>query len=195
MSNSHPLPEGESCVSLVREPLESSGRRNGGPPGRSGAIAAAGAVGPRRRPAPATLRGVEVSQPTISHHSRRAERRGFADLRRRASWVRRRNVPEALTVLSPPACTMPHLALKFPAHLAFVTAPRPRWWWAKPLTGPLLQWIGSAMAAGRAYFLKPVDFACNKRPVAPASGRFAADRARPAGIMISGAGLRCATTA
>ncbi|CKS00266.1 ArsR family transcriptional regulator [Mycobacterium tuberculosis] len=44
--------------------------------------------------------GVEVSQPTISHHLKVLRDAGLLTSRRRASWVYYAVVPEALTVLS-----------------------------------------------------------------------------------------------
>lgn len=44
--------------------------------------------------------GVDVSQPTISHHLKVLRDAGLLTSERRASWVYYRAVPEALTMLS-----------------------------------------------------------------------------------------------
>ncbi len=44
--------------------------------------------------------GVDVSQPTISHHLKALRDAGLLTSERRASWVYYRAVPEALSILS-----------------------------------------------------------------------------------------------
>lgn len=109
MSNLHPLPEGASCVvaPLVREPLN--------PPAAAEMAARFKALAdPVRLQLLSSVAsraggeacvcdisaGVEVSQPTISHHLKVLRDAGLLTSRRRASWVYYAVVPEALTVLS-----------------------------------------------------------------------------------------------
>lgn len=109
MSNLHPLPEVASCVvaPLVREPLN--------PPAAAEMAARFKALAdPVRLQLLSSVAsraggeacvcdisaGVEVSQPTISHHLKVLLDAGLLTSRRRASWVYYAVVPEALTVLS-----------------------------------------------------------------------------------------------
>lgn len=109
MSNLHPLPEAASCVvaPLVREPLN--------PPAAAEMAARFKALAdPVRLQLLSSVAsraggeacvcdisaGVEVSQPTISHHLKVLRDAGLLTSRRRASWVYYAVVPEALTVLS-----------------------------------------------------------------------------------------------
>ncbi len=109
MSNLHPLPEVASCVvaPLVREPLH--------PPAAAEMAARFKALAdPVRLQLLSSVAsraggeacvcdisaGVEVSQPTISHHLKVLRDAGLLTSRRRASWVYYAVVPEALTVLS-----------------------------------------------------------------------------------------------
>lgn len=109
MSNLHPLPEVASCVvaQLVREPLN--------PPAAAEMAARFKALAdPVRLQLLSSVAsraggeacvcdisaGVEVSQPTISHHLKVLRDAGLLTSRRRASWVYYAVVPEALTVLS-----------------------------------------------------------------------------------------------
>lgn len=109
MSNLHPLPEVASCVvaPLVREPLS--------PPAAAEMAARFKALAdPVRLQLLSSVAsraggeacvcdisaGVEVSQPTISHHLKVLRDAGLLTSRRRASWVYYAVVPEALTVLS-----------------------------------------------------------------------------------------------
>lgn len=109
MSNLHPLPEVASFVvaPLVREPLN--------PPAAAEMAARFKALAdPVRLQLLSSVAsraggeacvcdisaGVEVSQPTISHHLKVLRDAGLLTSRRRASWVYYAVVPEALTVLS-----------------------------------------------------------------------------------------------
>lgn len=109
MSNLHPLPEVASCVvaPLVRELLN--------PPAAAEMAARFKALAdPVRLQLLSSVAsraggeacvcdisaGVEVSQPTISHHLKVLRDAGLLTSRRRASWVYYAVVPEALTVLS-----------------------------------------------------------------------------------------------
>lgn len=109
MSNLHPLPEVASCVvaPLVGEPLN--------PPAAAEMAARFKALAdPVRLQLLSSVAsraggeacvcdisaGVEVSQPTISHHLKVLRDAGLLTSRRRASWVYYAVVPEALTVLS-----------------------------------------------------------------------------------------------
>lgn len=109
MSNLHPLPEVASCVvaPLVCEPLN--------PPAAAEMAARFKALAdPVRLQLLSSVAsraggeacvcdisaGVEVSQPTISHHLKVLRDAGLLTSRRRASWVYYAVVPEALTVLS-----------------------------------------------------------------------------------------------
>lgn len=109
MSNLHPLPEVASCVvaPLAREPLN--------PPAAAEMAARFKALAdPVRLQLLSSVAsraggeacvcdisaGVEVSQPTISHHLKVLRDAGLLTSRRRASWVYYAVVPEALTVLS-----------------------------------------------------------------------------------------------
>lgn len=138
MSNLHPLPEVASCVvaPLVREPLN--------PPAAAEMAARFKALAdPVRLQLLSSVAsraggeacvcdisaGVEVSQPTISHHLKVLRDAGLLTSRRRASWVYYAVVPEALTVLSnllsvhADAATSTRSAMRGPKSDAIANAP------------------------------------------------------------------------
>lgn len=109
MSNLHPLPEVASCVvaPLVREPLnrpaaaEMAARFKAlADPVRLQLLSSVASRAGGEACVCDISAGVEVSQPTISHHLKVLRDAGLLTSRRRASWVYYAVVPEALTVLS-----------------------------------------------------------------------------------------------
>lgn len=109
MSNLHPLPEVASCVvaPLVREPLNSVRPREMAArfkaladPVRLQLLSSVASRAGGEACVCDISAGVEVSQPTISHHLKVLRDAGLLTSRRRASWVYYAVVPEALTVLS-----------------------------------------------------------------------------------------------
>lgn len=109
MSNLHPLPEVASCVvaPLVREPpnppaaAEMAARFKAlADPVRLQLLSSVASRAGGEACVCDISAGVEVSQPTISHHLKVLRDAGLLTSRRRASWVYYAVVPEALTVLS-----------------------------------------------------------------------------------------------
>ncbi|AGL28097.1 ArsR family transcriptional regulator [Mycobacterium tuberculosis CAS/NITR204] len=134
--------------------------------------------------------GVEVSQPTISHHLKVLRDAGLLTSRRRASWVYYAVVPEALTVLSNLLSVHADAAPPWGHRHDGDGHPhrRPGGGGQTLDAGPLLAGV-DRVGNGRRATTGPVDSRPAHRPRRGSARRdFAADRARPADHDVSGAG-------